>query len=687
MRIVVAADSLAGLGGTETYTLTVADQLQRLGHDVVLLTNVRGRATDRAALLGIRVADGMPADPDVLLVQDAAIAAELAGRHPTTPQVFVAHSDIFDLQLPLQLPGATAAVVTMYDRVDRRIRALAIQAPIVRLAQPIDVERFTPGPPLPARPRRALAFGNYVHGQRLTLLERACERAGIELRHVGFFGEGQRDDPERLLAGTDVVFGKARVILEAMACARAAYVFDHNGAEGWVTAARAPLLAADNFGGQSHPIATTEDALVADLARYDAADGLAGRDFVVAHHASSKHAAALVDVLRAAARGPGPSEGPPFDELARVIRLRHRADAEADVLRAELERAGGERRREEDRADELGAELAAARADAADARAVTAGVAGSRRWRAVQAALAPVDRLRARRHATPPAPFVVGVPRSGTTLLRLQLDAHPALAIPPETGVGLVAGTLLRRGVTPDGVATALAGIQAFGDLGFPPDELRRLLRSVRPWSAAAGVRAIYRAYAARHGKPRWGDKTPVHCLHMPELGALLPEARFVHLIRDPRAVASSLHGLHFAPGDGSLEAIGAAWRSQVAHARAAGARLGDGRYTELRYEALVARPEAALRTICAAIDLPFDPAMLQAHERATARLAELPEARADGGVLRTRGERLGIHANTTLPPDPALADAWRDRLGAAEIATIERAAGPLMTELGYEAA
>ena len=109
-------------------------------------------------------------------------------------------------------------------------------------------------------------------------------------------------------------------------------------------------------------------------------------------------------------------------------------------------------------------------------------------------------------------PIVVGVPRSGTTLLRLILDAHPELAIPPETGF-----------------LPALAGPGAPGDartflellVGYPPEapgwadfglDEGRLLEEVgrlRPFSVADAVRCFYRAYAARHGKDRWGDKTP----------------------------------------------------------------------------------------------------------------------------------------------------------------------------------
>jgi glycosyltransferase involved in cell wall biosynthesis len=745
MRLLLATQSLAGMGGSETYVVTVADHLQRLGHDVWLHALDHGRAADHARSLGLRVVphdDALPPDPDALVVQDGVVAPLLAVRYPLVPQVFVAHSDIFDLQLPPNLPGLCAAAVTLYDRVDRRVRALAVAPRVLRLSQPIDVERFKPRAPLPARPRVALTFGNYVHGERLGLLRRACERAGIELRHVGSQGPRVTTDPAGTLNDAHIVFGKARAVLEAMACGRAVYVFDHNGAEGWVTAANRARLAADNFGGQSEPIEVDETRLAEDLARYDPAAGLANRDWVVAHHAATKHAAALVQLLEEVAASP--REAPldaPLRELSRLVRIHHRADAQAFQLHAELERRDAriqelQAELQEARAAEHGSRAAehAARAEAhashvaalaaeeARAAAVAEALDASRaaaaareraealtataRWRAVQAMMAPADRLRAplrarsaRRAqadatadaappasppppppARPPALFVVGVARSGTTLLRLQLDAHPLLAIPPETGFGAVAAAL--RDADRPAFARAVAAHEAWPDLGIDDTTLAAVLQAVDPWSPGDGLRAIYLHYAARHGKPRWGDKTPAHARYMAELVSLLPEARFVHLVRDGRDVAVSLREQPFAPGDGGIEAAATHWRDELLAARAAAARVPH--CLEVRYERLVSSPEETLREICAFAELPFHPAMLRAHERAAARLAELPEARPAGDGVATRAARAARHVRTCQPPDPTRAGRWATALTAEEVAVVERVAGDLLAELRY---
>ena len=90
-------------------------------------------------------------------------------------------------------------MVALNDRVARRLEALAVEPEIVRLRQPIDVERNTASTPLPESARRALLLSNNPVADRLGLIERACAAAGLELVRVG--GEaGQADDPRAALA-------------------------------------------------------------------------------------------------------------------------------------------------------------------------------------------------------------------------------------------------------------------------------------------------------------------------------------------------------------------------------------------------------------------------------------------------------------------------------------------------------
>ena len=168
MRLVLATNHL-GLGGSESYLFTVAEELDRLGHEAVIYTREPGAGARAARERGIGVVDELEAagELDAALAQDAGTSHELAARLPELPQLFVAHSETFDLQLPPQLAGQVGLVVALNDRVARRLRALAVETEIVRLRQPIDVERNTASTPLPESARRALLLSNNPVADRL----------------------------------------------------------------------------------------------------------------------------------------------------------------------------------------------------------------------------------------------------------------------------------------------------------------------------------------------------------------------------------------------------------------------------------------------------------------------------------------------------------------------------------------
>jgi hypothetical protein len=397
MRVVISHESFEVFGGTETYMFTVAQHLDWLGHETLIYAQRIGPIAEFARNHGVRAtasAVELPPSCDAVLAQDAGSALELAGRYPSAVSVFVAHSRGYAAQIPPQLEGVCQAIVVLNDRVRRFIEQLPFHPQIVRLRQPIDLQRFGSFGLYPPQPRRALFIGNYMHGAQAQLLEEACRAAGMD---VSFLGAHARVSatPEHAIADADVVIGLGRCILEAMASRRAAYVYGVGGADGWVTPARYAALEADGFSGQVGGTPLDRDALASDLHDWDVGMGHSNRALAAAHHGATKHAMALVELMR----DHGAPDRKPLShaqELARLVRLEWRVRArfagaveENTALRERAEKAELEAAQARASAEAHLRELSLANQRLQDLRA-------TRRYRFACRLAAPLDALRSR---------------------------------------------------------------------------------------------------------------------------------------------------------------------------------------------------------------------------------------------------------------------------------------------------
>ena len=277
-----------------------------------------------------------------------------------------------------------------------------------------------------------------------------------------------------------------------------------------------------------------------------------------------------------------------------------------------------------------------------------------------------------------PFVFIVGCPRSGTTLLRRIVGAHSEIAMLGETHwIPRLARTGL--GIGPDGLVTDelvdwLVAYHRFPRLRLRPDEVRGLLAGGVTYPQF--VRALFHLYGCKRGKAIVAEKTPNYVAEIPTLHALFPEARFVHLIRDGRDVCLSAlnwerkaedfaHRLRTWRED-PLVTAALWWKTFVSLGREDGAELGRDLYYELRYEALVANPERECRRLCTFLDVEYDDRMLRFHEGKTKSDPSLSAKRA------------------WLPITAGLRD-WRTQFPLDDLEVFEAVAGDLLDDLGYE--
>jgi hypothetical protein len=357
VRILCTNQNLGSRGGTETYLETIAPELRELGHDVELFCLAGGLVADRLRAHGFavheRVTD-LRTDYDVVHAQQASTACLVRARLPDVPIVFASHSWFFPSEDPPR-EVAPSAVVVFNDVVAERIHASAIsdEVPVHRLTQPVTVGMAEDARMvIRRRPRRAVVMSRKL-SVRLDHLADACRRSGIDLEVLG---RAQRvEDPTPAYARADVVFGAGRTIVEALAQARAAFVYDEAGGAGFVTASSYRGLEACGFTALvGEPITD----VAASLRGYQRDLGPLGRELAVRHHAASRHAAALVEIYRQAAPPPTPLASP--DLLRRLADLHRRVyGSELRARTAEWDTAREARRNQElrYRLDDLQREL------------------------------------------------------------------------------------------------------------------------------------------------------------------------------------------------------------------------------------------------------------------------------------------------------------------------------------------
>ena len=263
--------------------------------------------------------------------------------------------------------------------------------------------------------------------------------------------------------------------------------------------------------------------------------------------------------------------------------------------------------------------------------------------------------------------IVLGVSRSGTTLLKEMLDRHSELAVPSESY--FIPQLWDRHGLRPDAEAILadLGRLARVREWGVTPDDVRRRLAPDPSFPEV--IAAVYGAYAGSRGKLRFGDKTPAYMQRLDLLERVFPRAQYVHIVRDGRDAMLSFAAMRRRPRFNWARPRGVGdfachWHFEIRAARRLGETVGRGRYLELRYEDLVAEPERTLREVCAFAGLGYEPEMLEYHHGVDASTLE-------------------DHPRLAQPPTAGVRD-WREQMGPRDVEHFEAIAGSTLEELGY---
>ncbi len=280
----------------------------------------------------------------------------------------------------------------------------------------------------------------------------------------------------------------------------------------------------------------------------------------------------------------------------------------------------------------------------------------------------------------PEAPiFIVGANRSGTTLLRLMLNAHPRIAIPEELIYfrSYFGDTPIESWQQPDLPRKVYAEIVR--DFVVRTVKLHPELRAQTlidkilndgPFDLRHPYSVVLGAWAHHHGKQRWGEKTPGNLFYIDIIQEMYPDARFLYVVRDPRAGVASMQRTDFFPNDVAFNALSRQKHDRVGHSLLAD-HVDPDHWMTLRYEDLTSQPETALRKVCSCIGETYDAAMLAYHQSSTAYMKE--------DAVAT------YNSAATQPVTTAKIDSWKQCLTEWEVALIETICKSEMKRYGYQ--
>jgi hypothetical protein len=267
--------------------------------------------------------------------------------------------------------------------------------------------------------------------------------------------------------------------------------------------------------------------------------------------------------------------------------------------------------------------------------------------------------------------FVIGVDRSGTTLLSMMLGMHSLLWIPYESHFHVELYNKYHNDPN-------------IGDFDYNNMILKEIFNqkyvlewhSVRPdiidVSKCKSLSCIFNefhlSYAHAQGKKLWGDKTPKYIVHLDVINDLFPNARFVHIVRDGRDVARSLVGMWWGPNDfvSALEY----WARRVELGTKMLNMLPSERRMQIRYEDLVTSPQKELVRITEFLGIPFESHMLDYNMKSSSSV---------GGRIEKH------HSNLLLSPQSNLTYKWKRNLSSADQSLAWQIAGSMLQKFGYD--
>lgn len=276
LRVLVTNFVLADRTGSEMYVHDLALALAARGHTPLLYTPEPGPLADELARRGLEVRDSLAdfsGPPDIVHGQHTVPTMNALLHFPGVPALYVCHDATARVDAPPLFPRVLRYVAVDHNCRERVLKAGVAPHRVRVVYNAVDLARFRPRRPLPARPARALLFSNYAkETTHLNAVREACARACLPLEVVGMGVGKPAAAPEAIIGDYDLVFAKARCALEAMAVGAAVILCDFRGVGGMVTSEEVDHFRRWNFGARLLRRPLDPQVILEQIERYDAND-------------------------------------------------------------------------------------------------------------------------------------------------------------------------------------------------------------------------------------------------------------------------------------------------------------------------------------------------------------------------------------------------------------------------------
>lgn len=275
--------------------------------------------------------------------------------------------------------------------------------------------------------------------------------------------------------------------------------------------------------------------------------------------------------------------------------------------------------------------------------------------------------------------YVMAIGRSGTTLLANILDAHPNMVVPPESFFILHLERKYGKTTFWDARTIKKFIDDVYVDRPFrlmwkvPREVVERCFESLPPVQnfneACNRIRMSYNASFATKDIKLIGDKHPIYSNFSQRMMRINPEAKIIHMVRDPRGTGSGQITTFKRKDALGVGYLWARYNNNLLELQ----NLYPEKYFLLKYEDLIQKPEETVQRVCEFLEIPFHPQMMDYRKEMVERFDDYTHA-----ITKK-------HQSLLQPIDPKMAEKWRTKLSEKQIAQIEFATYQTASRLGYQ--